>query len=289
MLDQAQKLRNLVQKEGNSDYSDVTIPRLITVTSGKGGVGKSNFVVNLSIALVEMGKRVLILDADVGMGNDDVLMGFCPKYNLYDIIFNNKEIEEVIITAPCGVKLLPAGTGINKLDELTSGQRDHFVSKLSKIHDVDFIIMDTGSGINRSVLGFIACCEELIIVTTPEPTALTDAYSLMKAVMHFRIKSSAQIVVNKSSDNNEGLETFRKFDYAVSKFLKSPLQYLGCITDDKKVITSVKRQEPFVIAFPNCSASRDVKDIASKLLGTSAAQKGLGIDGLFKKIFNIFS
>jgi flagellar biosynthesis protein FlhG len=285
MLDQAQKLRNLV----SSESGPVTTPRLITVTSGKGGVGKSNFVVNLSIALVNMGKRVLILDADVGMGNDDILMGFCPKYNLYDIIFNNKEIEEVIITAPCGVKLLPAGTGINKLDELTEQQRDYFVSKLSKIQDVDFIIMDTGAGINRSVLGFIACCEELIIVTTPEPTALTDAYSLLKAVKHFRIKSSAQIVVNKSSDTSEGLATFNKFDYAVSKFLKSPLQYLGCISDDKKVITSVKNQEPFLIGFPNCNASKDVKNIASKLVGTVVEDKSLGIDGLFKKIFNIFS
>jgi len=289
MLDQAQRLRNLVQKEGNSDYSDVTIPRIITVTSGKGGVGKSNFVVNLSIELVNMGKRVLILDADVGMGNDDVLMGFSPRYNLYDIIFNNKEIDDVIITAPCGVKLLPAGTGINKLDELNEQQREHFVSKLSRIQDVDFIIMDTGAGINRTVLGFISCCEELIIVTTPEPTALTDAYSLMKAVKHFNIKSSAQIVINKSNDSKEGLATFNKFDYAVSRFLKSPVHYLGCITDDKKVMVSVKNQEPFVIGYPNCSASKDVRNIATKLLGTFVEDKGLSIDKFFKRIFNIFS
>ena len=288
MLDQAQRLRNLAgQSEKN--YNEVTIPRIITVTSGKGGVGKSNFVVNLSIALVNMGKRVLILDADVGMGNDDVLMGFSPRYNLYDIIFNNKEIEDVIITAPCGVKLLPAGTGINKLDELNEQQREYFVSKLSKIQDVDFIIMDTGAGINRTVLGFISCCEELIIVTTPEPTALTDAYSLMKAVKHFRIKSSAQIVINKSNDSKEGIATFNKFDYAVSRFLKSPVHYLGCITDDKKVMISVKNQEPFVIGYPNCSASKDVINIATKLLGTFVEDKGISVDGFFKKIFNIFS
>lgn len=289
MLDQAQRLRNLAKNQSSYYYNEVTIPRLITVTSGKGGVGKSNFVVNLSIALVNMGKKVLILDTDVGMGNDDVLMGFSPRYNLYDIIFNNKEVEDVIITAPCGVKLLPAGTGINKLDELNQEQREHFVSKLSRIQDVDFIIMDTGAGINRSVLGFIACCEELIIVTTPEPTALTDAYSLMKAVKHFRIKSSAQIVVNKANDSKEGLATFKKFDYAVSRFLNSPLQYLGYITEDKKVKTSVKNQEPFLIGFPNCNASIDVKNIASKLLGTFVEDKGVGVDGLFKRIFNIFS
>lgn len=166
MLDQAQRLREMAIRSNNQKKSNGT--KIITVTSGKGGVGKSNIVVNLSITLQKMGKNVLIFDADVGMGNDDVLMGFLPKYNVFDVIFKNKDINDVIITGPYGVKLLPGGSGIAKINELTKEQIDNFLSKLCNLNDLDYIIMDTGAGVNRSILGFIACADELVIVTTPE-------------------------------------------------------------------------------------------------------------------------
>jgi len=215
MLDQAQRLRQLAASNENSGKA-----RIITVTSGKGGVGKSNFVVNLAITLQMLGKKVLIFDADVGMGNDDVLMGFLPRFNIFDVIFNNKEIEDVVITGPYGVKLLPGGTGISKIDELTDEQREGFIRKLEKLSEFDYILMDTGAGINRSVLGFAACCEELIILTTPEPTSLTDAYSLLKAINHFKIKASAKVVVNRIMDEKEALLTYNRFNSAVSNFLR---------------------------------------------------------------------
>jgi flagellar biosynthesis protein FlhG len=285
MLDQAQRLRQMAA--GNKLDKKQSSPKIITVTSGKGGVGKSNFVVNLGLTLQKNGKKVLIFDADVGMGNDDVLLGFLPKYNVFDIIFNNKDIDDVIVTGPYGIKLLPGGSGITRVNEITNTQRNNFLDKLSKIEDLDYILMDTGAGINRSVLGFIACCDELIILTTPEPTSLMDAYSLIKAVVHFNIKSKAKVVINRTLDKNEGEETYNKFRTAVKTFLKIEVDYIGSVAEDKKLVQAVRSQKPFVIDSPNCEASQDILKISNKLLGIESS--GTGVQGLFKKIFNIFS
>lgn len=295
MLDQAEGLRALAGKhENNMNFytRDKDINRhlrIITVTSGKGGVGKSNFVVNMAIALQKMGKNTLIFDADMGMGNDDVLMGFLPKYSVYDIIFNNKAIEDVLITGPYGVKLLPGGSGLNKIEDMTDNQRDNFLKKLSSLKNLDFILMDTGAGVNRSVLGFVAICDELVVITTPEPTSLTDAYSLLKAINHFNIKKAAKVVVNKIINKDEGQITFNKFNNAVRSFLKMDLEYLGKITEDRKLIEAVRKQQPFIISSPNCSAAIDIEEIALKLIGSEAKPSLDGIQGLFSKLFKIFS
>ncbi|NFN87039.1 MinD/ParA family protein [Clostridium sporogenes] len=286
MLDQAEKLRQLVNDKDKS----INPPKIITVTSGKGGVGKSNFVVNLAITLQKMGKKVLILDADIGMGNDDVLMGVMPKYSIYDIIFNNKTIEQVLIKGPFGVKLLPAGTAITNLEGITEEQIERFIKNLSTLEELDYIIMDTGAGVNRSVLGFISCSEELIILTTPEPTAITDAYSLLKAVSHFNIKQNAKLVINKTIDDQDGKITYNKFKNAVNKFLHIDLEYLGCIQEDRKAIQAVRRQIPFVIVYPNCNASKDIISIAKNILGNSKIYNdNVSVERFFKKLFSIFS
>lgn len=292
MLDQAQKLRQLVKqqnKDSNEQRENISKPKIITVTSGKGGVGKSNFVVNLSIALQKMGKRVLIFDADMGLGNDDVLMGFLPKFNVYDVIFGSKEIEEVLVEGPFGVKLLPGGTGVSKIEQMTDKQRDSFLAKLTCLEDLDYIIMDTGAGVNRDVLGFISCCEELIVITTPEPTSLTDAYSLLKAVSHFKIRDNAKVIVNRTIESKEGESTFNKFNNAVSKFLNINLQYLGYLSDDKKLVQAVRKQQPFLISYPNSDVAKDLNYIAGKIIGLETDKKGSSVQDFFKKIFNIFS
>jgi len=287
MLDQAEKLRALTEK--NNIINSSSKPTIITVTSGKGGVGKSNFVDNVSIAIQKLGKKVLIFDADVGMGNDDVLMGFYPKHSIYDIIFDNMEISDVIIDGPFGVKLLPGGTGITRLEGITELQRERFINKLSSLDDLDYIIMDTGAGVNRDVLAYISCCHELIILTTPEPTSITDAYSLIKAVKHFKIKNSAKIIVNRALNDEEGKYTFEKFNYAVKNFLKVDLEYMGYISEDNKIAQSVRKQEPFVICYPNCSASKDIDNIAARIIGSTFIKDGYGVQTLFRKLFNIFS
>ncbi len=292
MLDQAQKLRQLVQKQNkdsNEQRENISRPKIITVTSGKGGVGKSNFVVNLSIALQKMGKKVLIFDADMGLGNDDVLMGFLPKYSVYDVIFGGKQIEEVLVEGPFGVKLLPGGTGVSKIEQMTDKQRDSFLAKLTCLEDLDYIIMDTGAGVNRDVLGFISCCEELIVITTPEPTSLTDAYSLLKAVSHFKIRDNAKVIVNRTIESKEGESTFNKFNNAVSKFLNIDLQYLGYLSDDKKLVQAVRKQQPFLISYPNSDVAKDLNYIAGKIIGLETDKTESSIQDFFKKIFNIFS
>jgi len=287
MLDQAQRLRQMAVN--SIDSKSLTSPRIITVTSGKGGVGKSNIVVNLSIALQKMGKKVMIFDADIGMGNDDIIMGCSSKYNVFDVISRGKEIEEVVLTGPFGVKLLPGGSALTKVEDLTETQRNGFLDKLTALTGLDYIIMDTGAGVNKSVLGFIACCEDLIIVTTPEPTSLTDAYSLLKAVKHFKIKDSAKVIINRSLDNNEANLTFNKFDNAVTKFLGMKLEYLGKIGEDRKLSYAVRQQQPVIVSYPNSEAAKDINKIASKIEGMKDKSSGIGLEGLFKKIFSIFS
>ncbi|PRR83964.1 MinD/ParA family protein [Clostridium vincentii] len=285
MLDQAERLRRLVNDK--DEINPKNKAKIITVTSGKGGVGKSNFVVNLGITLQKKGKRVLIFDADIGMGNDDVLMGIYPRYNIFDLI-RGRDLDEILVQGPEGVMLLAGGSGLNQVEDLQSHERDAFLGKLESLDGFDYILMDTGAGINRSVLAFIACSEELIIIITPEPTSLTDAYSLVKATDHFKIKSKAKIVVNKAFTKAEGNQTFNKFKTAVNRFLTVEVSYLGCILDDRKLVQGVRDQVPFVISYPHSDASKGIEEISKTLLGEDSKMR-IGAQGVFKKLFNIFS
>jgi len=286
MLDQAESLRKLINNEQQENKKTST--KIITVTSGKGGVGKSNFVVNLAISLQNKGKKILIFDADLGMGNDDVLMGLYPKNNIFDIIHSDLEIKDIIIEGTNGVSLIPAGSALSKVQELTESEKRIFLEKLDTLDEYDYILMDTGAGVNKDVLSFIAASEELIIITTPEPTSLTDGYSLIKATDHFKLKTKAKIIVNKAFTKEEGEETYNKFDRAVRRFLSIDIEYLGCILEDRKLVQSVRQQKPFIVLYPNCDASRGIEDIAMKLLGQEINSLN-GAKGLFKKLFNIFS
>lgn len=285
MLDQAERLRRLVNNKEDIDPKNKA--KIITVTSGKGGVGKSNFVVNLGITLQKKGKRVLIFDADIGMGNDDVLMGIYPRYNIFDLI-KGRSLEDILVEGPEGVMLLPGGSGLNQVEDLQSHEREAFLEKLGSLDGFDYILMDTGAGINRSVLAFIACSEELIIIITPEPTSLTDAYSLVKATDHFKIKSKAKIVVNKAFTKAEGVQSFNKFKNAVNRFLTVEVSYLGCILEDRKLVQGVRDQVPFVISYPHSDASKGIEEISKTLLGEDTKNR-IGAQGVFKKLFSIFS
>ncbi|WP_294355054.1 MinD/ParA family protein [uncultured Clostridium sp.] len=284
MLDQAEKLRRLASGEHKEFKKKANI---ITVTSGKGGVGKSNFVVNLGIKLQQKGKRVVIFDADIGMGNDDVLMGVYPKYTVFDCL-RGKSIKDILVEGPAGVKLLPGGSGLNQVEELQDQERELFLEKLKELDEFDYILMDTGAGISRTILGFIACSEELVIITTPEPTSLTDAYSLMKATDHFNIKENAKIIINRAFNIEEGEETFQKFQKAINKFLFMKVEYLGCILEDRNLVKSVRSQVPVVLSSPNSDSAICIEKIANTLLGRKN-NNVLGAHGLFKKLFNLFS
>ncbi|MBE6068738.1 MAG: MinD/ParA family protein [Clostridium lundense] len=290
MLDQAANLRKLIeQRQENKAEKVKKVPRIITITSGKGGVGKSNLVVNLGISLQRQGYKVMIFDADVGMGNDDVLMGHIPKYDIYDVIFKDMKISEVLVEGPFGIKLLPGGNGFSKIDEISDSQREEFIAKLREIEDMDFLLMDTGAGVNRDVLAFVACSEELILITTPEPTSLTDAYSLLKAVRHFKLKDTAYVVINKSFNLKESISTYERFKSTVGRFLNMELSYLGDIPEDRKLTEAVRKQDPVVISAPYSESAIAIKKIAEKLVGTSVSKDSASVKGLFKKLFAIFS
>ncbi|MGL5868047.1 MinD/ParA family protein [Clostridium chrysemydis] len=277
MLDQAESLRRMVQRK----------VKIVTITSGKGGVGKSNFVVNLGITLQKSGKKVLIFDADIGMGNDDVLMGVYPKYNIFHVI-KGMDMKDIIVKGPEGVSLVAAGSGINAIEDLKEEERRIFLNRLKDLEGYDYILIDTGAGINRSVLAFIACSEEVIVVTTPEPTSMTDAYSLLKAVNHFELINEANIVVNMTLDSSEGKNTFEKMKNVVEKFLSLKVNYLGEIPEDLKLVQSVRSQKPFVLLHPKSKSSKALESISNKFVNEGKIGEET-VKGLFSKLFNIFS
>ncbi|MDB2125069.1 MinD/ParA family protein [Clostridium paraputrificum] len=282
MLDQAANLRRLANKDNSKKKA-----KIITITSGKGGVGKSNFVVNMGITLHKKGKKVLIFDADIGMGNDDVLMGVLPRYNVFDLL-EGKDINEVVVEGPYGINLLPGGSGINYIENLEEEERLAFIEKLTSLDEYDYIFIDTGAGINKNVLAFIACSEETIVITTPEPTSLTDAYSLIKATDHFKLTNTANVIVNRAFSIKDGEETYNKLKRAVEKFLTIKINYLGSISEDRKLVEGVRAQVPFTILHPKCDASKSIERISNKLIG-NASVENMGAEGLFKKLFSLFS
>lgn len=282
MLDQAENLRRLANKDNSKKKA-----KIITITSGKGGVGKSNFVVNMGITLHKKGKKVLIFDADIGMGNDDVLMGALPRYNVFDLL-KGKDVNEVVVEGPYGINLLPGGSGINYIENLEEKERLAFIEKLTSLDEYDYMFIDTGAGINKNVLAFIACSEETIVITTPEPTSLTDAYSLIKATDHFKLINTANVIVNRAFSVKDGEETYNKLKRAVEKFLTIKINYLGSISEDRKLVEGVRAQVPFTILHPKCDASKSIERISNKLIG-NASVENMGAEGLFKKLFSLFS
>lgn len=282
MMDQANNLRKM--------SASFSTPTIITVTSGKGGVGKSNLVVNLAIALQKMDKNVMIFDMDIGMANDDILLGCNSKNNIYDLIKDNLNLEDVLINGPYGIKLLPGGSGINKVGDLTNKQKNFLLDKISKLKGLDYIILDTGAGIDRNILSYAAFCEMLIIVVTTEPTSLTDAYSLLKAINHFKLKDMAHIIVNRSLSEEDAANTFNKLKKTVKHFLNMDLDYFGMVSEDNKVVSAVKTQSPFIISYPKSAASKDIQGIAEKITGESIESKEkIGFDGFMRKIFGMLS
>lgn len=264
MSDQAQGLRNLIQHQ-QEQKSRTT--RIITVTSGKGGVGKSNFTLNFALTLQKKGYKVLVFDADIGLANIDVLMGVSSKYNLYHLLKKEKTISEIIQTGPNGLQFIAGGSGFNDLIRLTEEQVDYFADQVNLLNGhVDFIIFDTGAGLSKETLRFIIAAEETIVVTTPEPTSITDAYAIIKMVNSMNYKVDFRLVVNRVTDGREGKQTADKISLVAKQFLQLDIPTLGYVPDDSSVSKAVKKQTPFTVAFPNCDASRGINDLVDDFI-----------------------
>lgn len=264
-MDQAEQLRNIVKM--NSQENQKKVARVITVTSGKGGVGKSNMSVNLALQLSQLGKKTLIFDADFGLANIEVLFGAIPKYNLGDVIYRDRDIKEVISTGPRGIQFISGGTGIDGLGNLSKDQIQKLLINLDQLDDMaDIIIVDTGAGISDSVLDFVLSGSEVILVTTPEPTSITDSYSLLKAINRNPAFSKSdvriRVAVNKVSSQSEGKNLFSKLNVVVTRFLDLSIEYLGAVPMDDCIFKAVMQQSPVSLKYPNSKASKAFGEIA---------------------------
>lgn len=272
MVDQAQQLRNVIkQREQNNLREPSQTARLITITSGKGGVGKSNIAVNLAVQLRRAGKRVLIFDADFGLANVEVMFGSIPKYNLFDFIYRGKSIRDIITPGPMDIGFISGGSGIIGLNNLDREQILYLVKAVDELNDLaDFIIVDTGAGISDQVLEFVVASPEVLLISTPEPSSLTDSYSLLKALYRnpnfMPDDADIHVIANRVNSAEEGQNVYDKLDSVVSQFLHGKLHYLGLIPQDAALEKAVRQQKPVAIMEPNARSSRALETIADNLL-----------------------
>ncbi|MBB6216495.1 flagellar biosynthesis protein FlhG [Anaerosolibacter carboniphilus] len=298
MNDQAQRLREIINnlKQNNSetimDQGKINTmnekdARVITITSGKGGVGKSNFTINLGLALRKLGFSVAILDADLGLANIDVIIGLIPKYSLAHVIRKEKTIKEVMTEGPQGIKIISGGSGLRELVNLTEEQLNHLIENLKVIgKETDFILIDTGAGISHSVLSFVNATDEVILVTTPEPTAITDAYAMIKNIVTEDAEKRIRLLINRVENNQEGLDIYNKLNTAAQRFLNITLEQLGYLYDDTVVSKSVKSQKPFILNYPNSLVSQGINSIASRIINEQITEV-FEVSG-FKRFINKF-
>jgi len=242
--------------------------RVISVTSGKGGVGKTNVVANLAFAMGKMGKRVLILDADLGLANMDILLGLNPRFTIQHVISGERRLQEVILTTPWGCHLLPAASGIQELTDLDYSQRLFLLNELDSLQDeFDILLIDTGAGISANVMYFNFAAMERIVVVTNEPTSLTDAYALIKVLTKKYRQRKFKILVNVARNPEEGLHIFKQLSMVVDRFLGSPaMDYLGCVQHDENVPRAVRQQQAVLQRYPNSRASKDFVGLAERIL-----------------------
>ncbi|MFD0959499.1 MinD/ParA family protein [Paenibacillus chungangensis] len=286
MNDQADALRHLIRQQENLRNQKMT--RVVTVTSGKGGVGKSNFSLNFALSLQKLGCKVLVFDADIGMANIDVLMGVTSSYNLYHLMKQDKTIWDIIQLGPQGIHYIAGGSGVAELLYLSDRELERFEEEIGKLHgEYDVILFDTGAGLSKETVKFITAAEQTIVVTTPEPTSITDAYALIKMVKGMEPQVSFRLIVNRASNRREGTETAEKIALVARRFLQCDLPSLGIIPDDASVSKAVKRQKPFTLLFPDCAASASVMSIARAFLEVpQAAASAGGVKGFLHKLFS---
>ena len=272
-MDQAEQLRNIIKANGQSQRP---LARVITVTSGKGGVGKSNTAINLAIQFRKMGQRVIILDADFGLANIEIMFGAVPKHNLCDLIYQGKNIKDIITWGPMEVGFISGGSGIAGMSNLSRDYLNYIVQNLVQLDEMaDVIIVDTGAGISDAVLEFLVSSGEILLVTTPEPTSITDSYSLLKALnRHPRYSNettSVKVIANKVANEAEGEALFSKLKSVVVRYLRVPITYLGMIPQDQLLAKAVMQQMPVSLDNPRAKATIAYEALAAKLMNKEAS------------------
>lgn len=278
-MDQATNLRTMLKAESgkihqlrrsgkNRSLSASATPRVIAVTSGKGGVGKTNIVGNLAIACQRMGKRILIFDADLGLANIDIIFGINPKYTIAEVIRGEKELSQIIIAGPEGVSLIPASSGIQELAQLEEGHKINLLNEFDRLNDrYDIVLIDTGAGISSNVIYFNIAAQERIVVLTPEPTSITDAYALMKVMYNQHKTDNFYLLVNMAPNEQKAKSVYRHLCNVVARFMGNiSIDYAGFIPVDNRLPEAVRRREPVNCCYPDAPSSQSFNTLARYLL-----------------------
>ena len=311
MEDQAEKLREIMRKKRSADPKK-EVPtetketkggvekttreaspsrkesktRIITITSGKGGVGKTNVSVNMALAYARLGKKVVVMDADLGLANVNIMLNMVPRFNLYDMIRKGKTMKEIIVETDYGISIVAGALGISQIANLSEEERQNFIEELNTLSFADIIIIDTSAGVSSNVLDFIAAADDAVIITTPEPTAITDAYGIIKiiATEYDNLDMELKLVVNRVKGAADAKKVADRMTNIAGQFLNLKVDYLGFIYDDPVVSQAVLRQKPFMVIDPKCKASICVQHIVGKMEKSEIRETG-GFASMFRRLF----
>lgn len=291
-MDQAKNLRELMLNSKSNIIKKNNInARVITISSGKGGVGKTSFSINLALYFSSLGKKVLIIDADFGLANVEVLLDVRPEYNFYHIIKGKKSIAEVMVDTKYGIKFISGGNGLRELSNINNTEIKYFIEQFDYIDKIfDIIIIDTGAGISKSVTNFIAASDQPIVITTTEPTSFTDAYTLIKIIKEENKQiENVQLVINKADDQQEAERIFKKLANVSNKFLSLNLENIGFIPVDLELIKSIKQQKPAILLNHSSKYSKSIINIGNNILKQPLDQSKQGAKGFMKKLIGVFT
>jgi len=305
MADQAEKLRELVgggaarsgdpaesprsserAASGPEKSPSRSATRIIAVSSGKGGVGKTNIAINLALAYAQTGKKVIVMDADLGLANVNVVLGVIPRYNLYHLIRKQKTLSEILVDTSYGIQIIAGASGFSKIANLNEEERHDFIAELAALSNADVLIIDCAAGVSNNVISFIAAADDALIVTTPEPTAITDAYGIIKIIATEieNLDLGLKLVVNRVKSVVEGKRVAERVINIAGQFLNLKVDYLGFVYDDPVVHTAVVRQKPFLVLEPKSRAALCIRHLVGRLENYEY-RDGKGIPTFLKKLF----
>lgn len=291
MEDQAEQLRELMKGKASSVSvnggagNGTKKTRIITVASGKGGVGKTNVSVNMAIAYAKIGKKVIVMDADLGLANVNVMLNMIPKYNLYHVIRKQKTMREIILDTEYGIRIVAGASGFSKIANLSEDERQNFIDELDTLSSADIVIIDTSAGVSSNVLSFVAAADDAVIITTPEPTAITDAYGIIKIIATEidNLNMGLKLIVNRVHSVSEAKKVADRMTNIAAQFLNLKVEYLGFIYDDPVVQQAVLRQKPFIAMDQKSKASQCVQHIVGRM-EKSDVKPGGGFGGLIRRL-----
>jgi flagellar biosynthesis protein FlhG len=287
--DQAHTLRNMNSVEAVHAEETEQTTKVYAITSGKGGVGKTAVAANLAYNLGQIGKKVLILDADLGLANIDVVFGLSPTYNLNHFFSGEQSLQDILIEGPHGIQILPAGSGIQNFTRLTSEQKMRLLDGLDSMQShFDYVLIDTEAGISENVTYFNTAAHEILVVTTPEPTAITDAYALMKLLSTQYHEKKFNLVVNQILNEDDALDVYRKLTMVANRYLDISIDYLGSIPEDRQMVDSIRRQKVISELLPSSRTTEAFRQLAGRICLEPAQSEPKGnIQFFWKKLLKM--